>query len=49
MFFHKEIKKILTVGPVSEQYGEFIRFLILSFNSPKMVKSVDYPYKLHAI
>ena len=44
--FHKEIKEILTVSPVSEQQGEFIRFLILNFYSPEMVESVDYPYKL---
>lgn len=47
--FYKEIKKILAIGPVSEQDGEFIRFLILSFDSPEMVESVDYPYKLHII
>lgn len=47
--FHKEIKEILTVSPVPEQQGEFIRFLILSFYSPEMVESVDYPYKLHTI
>ena len=47
--FYKEIKKILAIGPVSEQNGEFIRFFILCLDSPKMVESFDYPHKLHTI
>jgi hypothetical protein len=34
---------------VAKQNGEFIRIFILSFDSPKMVESVDYPYKLHIL
>lgn len=32
--FHKKVKEILTIGPVSEQQGEFINFFILCFYSP---------------
>lgn len=47
--FHKEIKQILTIGPVAEQNGEFIRLFALSFDSPKMVKPVYYPDELHIL
>ena len=32
--FHEEIKKILTIRPVSEQNSELIHFLILRLDSP---------------
>lgn len=40
---------VINKKEVTEQNGEFISFLILSFDSPKMVESVDYPYKLPTI
>lgn len=47
--FHEEIKQILTISPVTKQNGELIRFFILGFDSPKMVKPIDYPYELHIL
>ncbi len=46
---NEEIKKIFTIIPVTEQKSELICLFILSFDSPKMVESVEYPYKLHTI